>query len=99
MSGLKELARRYDIPVIVTAQLNRHADYVENGAKIEPRLSMLQGSDQIGQMAALVLLLNEKRVANDITEIEGIICKNRHGDKGMIQFGLFKQPYYHMREI
>jgi hypothetical protein len=38
-------------------------------------------------------LLNEKRVHPDYTEIEGIIGKNRHGDKGMIQFGLFRDPY------
>lgn len=98
MSEIKRLARLYDIPAIVTAQLNRHADYVEQGAKIEPRLSMIQGSDQIGQMSAQVLLLNEKRVSGDVTEIEGLIVKNRHGDKGMVQFGLLKNPY-RMEEI
>ena len=99
MSGLKELARRFNIPMIVTAQLNRSADYIDQGQRVEPRLSMVQGSDQIGQMAALVLLLNEKRVVNDMTEIDGIVVKNRHGDRGLIQFGLFKTPFYHIREI
>ena len=93
MSEIKRLARLYNIPSIVTAQLNRNADYVESGARIEPRLSMIQGSDQIGQMSAQVLLLNEKRINGDVTEIEGIIVKNRHGDKGLIQFGLIKEPY------
>lgn len=93
MSEIKRLSRLYNIPAIVTAQLNRHADYVEQGQRIEPRLSMIQGSDQIGQMSAQVLLLNEKRVNGDMTEIEGIIVKNRHGDKGLIQFALVKDPY------
>jgi replicative DNA helicase len=54
---------------------------------------MIQGSDQIGQMSAQVLLLNEKRVVNGETEIEGIVVKNRHGDRGMIQFILKREPY------
>lgn len=93
MSEIKRLTRLYNIPAIVTAQLNRNADYVDQGQRVEPRLSMIQGSDQIGQMSAQVLLLNEKRINGDIAEIEGIIVKNRHGDKGMIQFGLVKNPY------
>ncbi len=93
MSEIKRLARLFNIPAIVTAQLNRNADYVEAGARIEPRLSMIQGSDQIGQMSAQVLLLNEKRVVNGETEIEGIVVKNRHGDRGMIQFILKREPY------
>lgn len=93
MSEIKRLARHYGIPAIVTAQLNRHADYVEQGERIEPRLSMIQGSDQIGQMSAQVLLLNEKRINGDVTEIEGIVVKNRWGDKGMVSFGLIKNPY------
>lgn len=93
MSEIKRLSRLYGVPAIVTAQLNRNADYVEQGQRIEPRLSMIQGSDQIGQMSAQVLLLNEKRVVNGETEIEGIVVKNRHGDRGMIQFILKREPY------
>lgn len=99
MSEIKRLSRLYNIPAIVTAQLNRNADYVEQGTRIEPRLSMIQGSDQIGQMSAQVLLLNEKRIVEGTTEIEGIIVKNRHGDKGMVQFGLKSKPFYHMVEM
>lgn len=98
MSEIKRLCRAYSIPAIVTAQLNRNADYVDQGQRIEPRLSMIQGSDQIGQMSAQVLLLNEKRINGDVTEIEGIVVKNRHGNKGLVQFILASQPYYHMRE-
>lgn len=93
MSEIKRLSRLYDIPAIVTAQLNRNADYVDQGNRVEPRLSMIQGSDQIGQMSAQVLLLNEKRIVDGETEIEGIVVKNRHGDRGMVQFQLVKNPY------
>ena len=99
MSEIKRLARFHNIPAIVTAQLNRNADYVEQGQRIEPRLSMIQGSDQIGQMSAQVLLLNEKRMNGDVTEIEGIVVKNRHGDRGLVQFGLVSKPVYKMIEL
>lgn len=99
MSEIKRLARLYNIPAIVTAQLNRNADYVDQGQRIEPRLSMIQGSDQIGQMSAQVLLLNEKRIVDGTTEIEGIVVKNRHGDKGLVQFGLKSKPHYEMVEL
>lgn len=99
MSEIKRLCRLFNIPAIVTAQLNRNADYVESGARIEPRLSMIQGSDQIGQMSAQVLLLNEKRIVEGVTEIEGLIVKNRHGDRGMVQFGLRSKPHYEMVEL
>ncbi len=98
MSEIKRLARLYNIPAIVTAQLNRNADYVDQGQRVEPRLSMIQGSDQIGQMSAQVLLLNEKRIVEGDTEIEGIVVKNRHGDKGMCQFVLKSKPFYRMEE-
>ena len=39
MKGYKFLARKFNIPAIMTAQLNRGADWVENGEKIQPRLS------------------------------------------------------------
>lgn len=99
MSEIKRLARLYNIPAIVTAQLNRNADYVDQGNRVEPRLSMIQGSDQIGQMSAQVLLLNEKRIVDGTAEIEGIVVKNRHGDKGMINFGLKSKPHYEMVEL
>lgn len=98
MSEIKRVSRLYDVPAIVTAQLNRNADYVDQGQRVEPRLSMIQGSDQIGQMSAQVLLLNEKRITDGNTEIEGIVVKNRHGDRGMVQFVLKKDPYYRMEE-
>ena len=38
------------------------------------------------------MLLNEKRVTLEGTEIQGIVDKNRHGDKGMVQFILKEKP-------
>jgi replicative DNA helicase len=99
MGNIKRLARLFNIPAIVTAQLNRNADWVENGERVTPRMSMIQGSGSIEQMSAQVLLLSEKRVYPDHTEIDGVIDKNRHGDKGLIKFGLFNKPYYHVREL
>jgi replicative DNA helicase len=93
MMAIKELARRFDIPAIVTAQLNRSADWVEAGERVTPRLSMIKGSGAIEDISAQVLLLSEKRVHPDYTEIEGILDKNRHGEKGLIHFGLKKNPW------
>jgi KaiC/GvpD/RAD55 family RecA-like ATPase len=93
MGNIKRLSRLFNIPAIVTAQLNRNADWVENGERVTPRMSMIQGSGAIEQMSAQVLLLSEKRVYPDYTEIDGVIDKNRHGDKGLIKFALRKNPY------
>jgi Bifunctional DNA primase/polymerase, N-terminal/DnaB-like helicase C terminal domain len=93
MSNVKRLARLFNIPAIVTAQLNRNADWVENGERVTPRMSMIQGSGAIEQMSAQVLLLSEKRIYPDYVEIDGVIDKNRHGDKGLIKFALKKNPY------
>ncbi len=93
MKGIKFLARKFNIPCILTAQLNRGADWIENGERIEPRLSMIKGSGTIEEVSAQVLLLNEKRVTLEGTEIEGVVAKNRHGDKGLILFILKKNPY------
>lgn len=93
MMSLKELARRFNIPGIVTAQLNRSADWVENGERVSPRLSMIKGSGAIEEISAQVLLLSEKRIHADYTEIEGVVDKNRHGDKGIVSFVLKKNPY------
>lgn len=93
MQGLKNLARMFDIPAIVAAQLNRSADFVEKGERVIPRLSMIQGSGVIEQVSAQVLLLQEMRVTPEYSEIRGYVDKNRYGDKGLCYFGLFKNPY------
>ncbi len=93
MQGLNWLKRKYECAGIVTAQLNRAADWVENGKKVEPRLSMIKGSGTIEQAASRVLLLNEVRVTPEMTEIQGIVAKNDNGQKGMVMFGLLQSPW------
>lgn len=93
MKGLKFLARKFNIPCIMTAQLNRTADWVENGERVPPRLSMIKGSGTIEEVSAQVLLLSETRVNLEGTEIVGVVDKNRWGDKGMLNFMLKKNPY------
>jgi replicative DNA helicase len=82
----------------MVAQLNRQADWVENGERIEPRMSMIKGSGTIEQASSRVLLLSEKRVTPEVNEIIGVLDKNDSGDRGLIQFGLYKNPYI-FREI
>lgn len=100
MQGLNYLRRKYDVAGIVTAQLNRSADWVDlkTGEKVTPRMSMIKGSGTIEQASSRVLLLSETRVTPEYTEIVGNLDKNDNGDKGLIHFGLFKNPYQ-MREL
>ena len=93
MKGLKFLARKFNIPGIMTAQLNRQADWVENGERVAPRLSMIKGSGTIEEVSAQVLLLSETRVNLEGTEIVGVVDKNRYGQKGMLNFVLRQNPW------
>jgi len=93
MRGLKMLATKFNCPAIVSAQLNRHADWVENGERVTPRLSMIKGSGTIEQISANVLLLSEIRVGPDQNDIAGNLDKARYGEKGPVNFALRKNPY------
>src|ERR1051326_8944635 len=95
MQGLKELARQFNIPGIVTAQLNRSADWVDprTNHKIIPRMSMIKGSGTIEETSAQVLLLYEQSNERDYKQILGLVEKNRYGEKENIQFTLLKHPY------
>lgn len=93
MHGLNFLQRKYNCQGILAAQLNRMADWVENGKRVEPRLSMIKGSDTIGQASSRVLLLSVEKSSPEKDDIIGILDKNDSGDKGMINFSLLKNPY------
>jgi len=95
MQGLNFLRRKYDCAGIVSAQLNRSADWVDikTGEKVTPRMSMIKGSGTIEQASSRVLLLSETRVTSEGTEIVGCLDKNDNGDKGLIHFMLAKNPY------
>lgn len=95
MKGLKGLARQFGIPGIVSAQLNRSADWVDPQTKhkIIPRMSMIKGSGTIEETSAQVLLLHEQLNEPDHKQILGLIEKNRYGEKDNIEFILRKHPY------
>lgn len=95
MQGLNYLRRKYDVAGIVTAQLNRAADWVDikTGEKVTPRMSMIKGSGTIEQASSRVLLLSETRVTPEGTEIVGNLDKNDNGEKGLVHFMLTKNPY------
>lgn len=95
MKGLKGLARQFSIPGIVSAQLNRSADWVDlqTKHKVIPRMSMIKGSGTIEETSAQVLLLHEQLNEPEHKQILGLIEKNRYGEKENIQFILRKHPY------
>jgi len=95
MQGLNYLRRKYDVAGIVTAQLNRSADWVDlkTGEKVTPRMSMIKGSGTIEQASSRVLLLSETRVLPEYTEIVGNLDKNDNGQKGLVHFGLYQNPW------
>jgi replicative DNA helicase len=75
--GLKLIAKKLDIPVIVLAQLNRE------GAKAndEPKIHMLRESGAIEQDANSVTFLH-KPESDDPRELELIVAANRSGPTG-----------------
>lgn len=95
MQGLNYLRRKYACAGIVTAQLNRAADWVDlkTGERVLPRMSMIKGSGTIEQASSRVLLLSETRVTDQMTEIVGNLDKNDDGPKGLVHFGLMTKPY------
>jgi len=93
MQGCNFLQRKYNCQGVMVAQLNRQADWVENGKRIEPRMSMVKGSGTIEQASSRVLLLSETRVTPEYNEILGVLDKNDSGDRGLVSFALYKNPY------
>ncbi len=95
MQGLNYLRRKYECAGIVTAQLNRAADWVDlkSGEKVTPRMSMIKGSGTIEQASSRVLLLSETKVLPEGTEIVGNLDKNDNGPKGLVHFMLKTNPY------
>ena len=93
MRGAQFLQRQYNTQGVILAQIGRKGDWVENGKRIEPRMSMIEGCSTIEQAASRVLLLSETRVTPEKNEIVGVLDKNDTGDKGIINFELMKHPY------
>ena len=93
MQGANFLQRKYSCQGVMVAQLNRQADWVEAGKRVEPRMSMIKGSGTIEQASSRVLLLSETRISPEYNEILGVLDKNDSGDRGLINFALYKSPY------
>lgn len=95
MKRLKEYAKEFQIPGVVACQFSKVADLTDpkTGQRITPRMSMIKGASAIIQVAAQVLLLDERDDTPEQKEIIGILDKNRDGEKGMVNFVLKKHPY------
>jgi replicative DNA helicase len=75
VTGLKNIARQLDIPVMVLAQLNRN---VANRKDPRPCMADLRDSGVVEQEADTILLLY--RPDDDTAPAQIIIDKNRHGE-------------------
>lgn len=90
--GLKQLARRYHLPIILLAQLSRG---VESRQDKRPMLSDLRESGNIEQDADLILFLyrddyyNRESDKQNIVEI--IMGKQRNGPVGTVEAAFIKE--------
>lgn len=87
--ALKNIAREFNVPIIVLSQLSRN---VENRVNKRPILSDLRESGSIEQDADLVLMLYRESYYNLVTEsnnnlniVELIIAKQRNGPIGTVE--------------
>lgn len=98
-SGLKEMAKELNVPVIVLSQMNR--DYEREPKKRKPRLSDLRESGAIEQDADFVGLLyktkeeDEADTASSSRPAEGIqvnllLAKHRNGPTGEVALTFIK---------
>jgi len=86
--SLKNLAREFNIPILVLSQLSRN---VENRIDQKPILSDLRESGSIEQDSDLVLLLYGKQnFSSSKSIIELIIAKQRNGPVGNIELNFDK---------
>lgn len=98
-SGLKNLAKELDVPIIAVSQLNREIEK-EKGKKTarKPRLSDLRESGNIEQDADLVAFLysiehDEEDDGKDCESLNLLIAKQRNGPKGSVPL-MFLKPYF-----
>jgi len=86
--ALKAMAKEFDVPVIVLAQLNRA---VENRKEQGPVMADLRDSGSIEQDADVVMLLNRRAGVKskgdwDLNVMQIAVAKNRHGQTGLMEF-------------
>jgi replicative DNA helicase len=94
--ALKNLAKEFQIPIIVLSQLSRN---VESRINKRPVLSDLRESGSIEQDADLVLMLYRENYYNStaekiekITPAELIIVKHRNGPLGTVELSFQNDP-------
>jgi len=87
--ALKNIAREFNVPIIVLSQLSRN---VENRVNKRPILSDLRESGSIEQDADLVLMLYRESYYNlvmenshDLNLVELIVAKQRNGPIGTVE--------------
>jgi replicative DNA helicase len=85
ITGLKNIARNLNIPVMVLAQLNRSGAQRKDN---RPVMTDLRDSGIIEQEADQILMLHRPSADDDDGEFQGdqiIIEKNRHGSTGIVR--------------
>lgn len=86
--GLKLIAREFEVPVMVLAQLNRGSEHRQDK---RPQLSDLRESGAIEQDADVVLLLHREAAADPESKhagtVEVIVAKQRQGRTGTVTLG------------
>ena len=95
-SGLKQIAKDLNIPVLVLAQLNRDVDKTTPNASPLPKLNHLRESGAIEQDADIVAFLHRDRdkakevlTENQSVDALFIVEKNRNGRTGMVSMNFF----------
>ncbi len=90
---LKQIARQYEVPIILLSQLSRG---VEQRMDKRPKMSDLRDSGSIEQDADLIMLLYRDEYYNKDTSenkfIEIDIAKHRNGPVGMVKL-VFEKEY------
>ena len=97
--GLKNLAREFNVPIIVLSQLSRN---VESRVNKRPILSDLRESGSIEQDADLVLMLYRDDYYNPDTDepniTELILAKHRNGPIGLVKL-LFESEFTFFKNL
>lgn len=88
--GIKNLARKTNLPIVLISQLNRMPDKRDDK---KPRLSDLRDSGAIEEAADIVILLyrGDYYTKGNTGQAEVIIAKQRNGDTGIVPLTFVKQ--------
>lgn len=85
--GLKQLAKKLEIPIVALAQLNRKIEERKGGV---PLLSDLRESGSIEQDANVVMFLHQSDEEKP-SEINLIVAKSRNGSTGIVPLSFQRQ--------